>query len=147
MPGSSDAATRLTAAERRARVVRLRIGGWSFEAIGEALDPPVSMQRAHQLYEDALRRIVAEHVDEHRQTDLARLDLLWRGVAPEAMQGSPRHVLAAVRVLERRAKMIGYDAPTKVEQHITIEEQTALDREIEQLLAERDRRALSDGRD
>ena len=143
--GASDPETRLNAAERRARVVRLRLGGWSYEAIGAALDPPVSMQRAHQLYQDALRRIVAEPVDEHRKTDLERLDLLWRGVLTDAMQGSPKHVIAAVRVLERRAKILGYDAPTKVEQRITVEEVSELDREIEQLLAERDRHARGDG--
>jgi hypothetical protein len=43
-------------------------------------------------------------------------------------------------VLERRSRLLGLDAPTRTEVHMTGEEMDALDREIEQLLAQRDGR-------
>jgi hypothetical protein len=45
-------------------------------------------------------------------------------------------------VLERRARMLGLDAPTRSQVTMTVEEVDALDREIEQLLGQQ---GLGDG--
>lgn len=124
-------------AERRAQVMRLRLAGLPFDQIGAQLDPPVSMQRAYQLYRDALARVVREPTEDVLTADLERLDLLWRAMLTRAAAGSARHAEIALRVLERRARMLGLDAPTKTEAKVTFtaEEVDQLDREIEQLLA------------
>jgi hypothetical protein len=124
-------------AERRAQVMRMRLAGHDFETIGAALDPPVSMQRAHQLYLDALHRVVKEPTEDVLRADLERLDLLWRAMVSRAQRGSARHAEVCLRVLERRAKMLDLDAPTRVAARVTYtdDELTQLDREIEALLA------------
>jgi hypothetical protein len=131
----SSAGTRLAAAERRARVLRLRLAGYQFDQIGAMLDPPVSMQRAHQLYVSALAQVVREPASELVKADLERVDILWRTALTHALQGSARWAEVALRCLERRARMVGYDAPTRSEVRMSVEEVDELDREIEQLLA------------
>ncbi len=45
----------------------------------------------------------------------SRLDALWRVAYRQAKAGEPGAVLAAVKVLERQAKLEGLDAPVKSE--------------------------------
>jgi hypothetical protein len=132
MPHAAD---RLRTAERRAEVLRLRLAGLQFADIAAQLDPPVSKQRAHQLYRAALAEVVREPGEAVIKAELLRLDMLWRALLPQALRGSARHVEVAVRLLERRARMLGLDAPTRAEVHLTGEEVEALDTEIEALLA------------
>jgi hypothetical protein len=131
------AADRLRQAERRAEVLRLRLAGLEFADIAARLDPPVSKQRAHQLYRAALAEVVREPASEIITAEVLRLDLLWRALLPAVVRGSARHTEVAVRVAERRARMLGLDAPTRTEV-LTID---AIDAEIRQLEAELARRA------
>jgi hypothetical protein len=134
MPGPYG---RQVQAERRAQVMTLRLAGLPFNQIGAQLDPPVSAQRAHQLYLDALARVVKEPAEDVLKADLERLDLLWRAMLTRAAAGSARHAEVALRVLERRARMLGLDAPTRTVAKVsfTDDEEAQLDREIEALLA------------
>jgi hypothetical protein len=134
---SASVAARVRAQERRAQVLRLRLAGVPFDQIGQQLDPPVTRQRAHQLYRDALAQIVREPAEEVVKADLERLDMLWRALIARALAGSARHAEVGIRVLERRAKMLGLDAPTRTEV-LTLD---AIDAEIRQLEAELARRA------
>jgi hypothetical protein len=131
----SSAAARLRAAERRRDVLTWRVAGQSFEAIGARLAPPVSRQRAHQLYLSALAEVTREPAEDALLADLERLDLLWRAALEQALAGSAQWAAVALRVLERRARILGYDAPARAEVHMTVEEVDQLDAEIEQLLA------------
>lgn len=54
-------------ARRKAQVLTLKREGLTFEQIGQRLDPPVSRQRAHQLYWDAIAEIKAPAVAAMRQ--------------------------------------------------------------------------------
>jgi hypothetical protein len=67
-----------------------------------------------------------------RDLDSQRLDLMFAGLIAEpiydekgrlvsggAYGGEPQSVSAAVKVLERRAKLLGLDAPTKVKAEVT----------------------------
>jgi hypothetical protein len=132
---NADPAARARAAERRAQVLRLRLAGVPFDQIGQQLDPPCSMQRAYQLYRSALRQIIRDPGEELIKADLERLDMLWRAVIARALAGSARHAEVGIRVLERRARLLGLDAPTRSEVRLTVEEAEALDAEIEALLA------------
>lgn len=72
MPTSVRSVQAITAAERRAEVVRLRRSRASFAEIGQALG--VSRQRAHKLYVQELAKIPATQVEEHRAEELALID-------------------------------------------------------------------------
>jgi hypothetical protein len=144
------------AARRRAQVVQLRLAGANFEEIGQQLG--VSDTRAHQLWTDALDRTTKEPTDQWRELELQRLDQL-QAAAAEVLQsthhviqtgkvvvddqGRPyvdhRPVLAAVntlvRVMERRARLLGLDAPARVDTTVdgTLTTVDVIDREIERV--------------
>jgi len=108
---------RLTAAERRARVIQLRRSRVTFEEIGKALG--ISRQRAHKIYSDALRELPARDLAEHRAEELTLIDDALRALMIIAHD---QGVHARTRVeawnaargwAERKARMLGLDAPTQ----------------------------------
>lgn len=50
-----------------------------------------------------------------KDLELQRCDAMTQGLWPDVEKGDPKAVLAAVRVSERRARLIGLDAPAKTE--------------------------------
>lgn len=122
--------------QRRAdEILRLRNQGMPFTAIGDRYG--ITRQRAHQIWQHALAAIPAEAVHEARAQQSERLDSLLV-TANEVLIREHIHVsqgkvvlhdgvpvrddgptLAAigmiVRIEERRARLLGLDAPTKSE--------------------------------
>src|SRR6476659_5227234 len=116
-PSTKRAADEITTAERRARVVELRRERKSFAEIGAALG--VSVQRAHTIYREALAAIPAQHVEEHRAEELALIDDAINDLLDLARDHSmPRTAVEAWTSIrgwaERKAKLLGLDAPTQV---------------------------------
>jgi hypothetical protein len=56
-----------------------------------------------------------ESADELRKVEVARLDLLYLKMSPLADQGSMGAVDRCLRIMERRARLLGLDAPTKTD--------------------------------
>ena len=54
-----------------------------------------------------------EVADETRQLEVERLDALWRIMFAKAMAGSHQAVDRCLAIQDRRAKLLGLDAPTK----------------------------------
>lgn len=144
-------AQKITTAERQARVIELRRKGTSFEEIGADLG--VTRQRAHKIYETALKAIPGMEVAQYRAEQAERLDDLLReayavlgrdhltvshghvvrigepelddegepvireGAGAPVLDDGPK--LQAVRTIlaieERRARLLGLDAPVKAE--------------------------------
>lgn len=95
----------------------LRLEGLTVEEVGKRLVPPVSKQRASVILRDALRELnedIAETADEMRRIELERLDELLKSLWPG--RKSPRVTDTILRISERRAKLTGIDAPTRLEQ-------------------------------
>jgi hypothetical protein len=155
----SRAEQQATAARRRAQVVQMRLAGASFEEIGQQLG--VTDSRAHQLWTDALDRTAKEPADRWRALELQRLDQLQ--AAATAVLHATHHVihsakvvvddqsrpyvdhgpvLAAVntlvRVMERRARVLGLDAPARVDAKVdgTLTTMDAIDAHIAELEAQ-----------
>ncbi len=146
--------TKTETAERRRRALQLRQAGASLTQIGEHLG--VSESRACRIVQDALAAVVREPADEVRQLELARLDQLWveatkvlrrthitvsnGRVAIDPRTEQPLEddgpVLNAIdrllKIQERRAKLLGLDAPSK----LTVLTEDAVDAEIRRLVAE-----------
>ncbi len=122
---------RAEAAERQAKALQLRLGGASFEQIGRQLGG-ITPQRAHQLYKQALNRVVRQPNQEIIDLEVARLDQLLVAMWPKAMGGSGWAVDRCLGIMKRRAELLGLDAPTRHEV-MTID---AIDAEIRQLEAE-----------
>jgi anti-sigma factor RsiW len=118
----------IESAERTARALELRKGGATYAMIGEDLG--VSEARAHQIVNDALTAIVAEPAEKVRKLEIERIDhmlsVAW-ATATNAMSevttvdaSSLDMILKAqagvLKLMERRAKLTGLDAPEKVEE-------------------------------
>jgi hypothetical protein len=113
MPTKGHDARRLRAADRRALVLDLRRSGESFRTIAERLRTPLST--VHKDYDRALsaaRALESTEAEQQRALDLLRLDRWLSRLAPFCEAGSPAHVGMALRVLERRARLLGLDAPS-----------------------------------
>jgi hypothetical protein len=103
-------------ADRRARAFSLRRAGASYRAIAQQLS--VSLATA---YDDVnaelmeLREQTKADAEAVREIELHRCDEMILGLWPAVRRGDPKAVSAAVRVSERRSKLLGLDAPSKSE--------------------------------
>jgi hypothetical protein len=104
---------RLTAVERQRAALELRKAGKSYEAIAQELGygGPSS---AHNAVKAALRKTLQEPADDLRALEVARMDAMLDGLWPKVLDGNPRAVEVAIKVLERRARLLGLDAPQKI---------------------------------
>lgn len=101
---------------RTARALELRSSGLSYRAIAAALG--VSEFAAYYDVQDELGRldpVIKKQAERLRDLEATRLDRLWLALQSGIKAGKPGAIMAAVRVMERRAKLFGLDAPTKVE--------------------------------
>ena len=111
-PGKAEAA-----AARRLQAIQLRMGGASYRAIAERLG--VSDAQAFNDVKAELAKIAkltsaeAEHV---RTIELERLDAMTLALWSKAEQGDQGAIDRLLRVMERRSKLMGLDAPTSIRQ-------------------------------
>jgi hypothetical protein len=116
MPHSRSSPTRVQAAERRSKALELRKSGLTFAQIGRALG--CSEQRAHKVVTEELGRLNsqrAEQAAEVTRLELQRLDDLLLGLWDSAKAGDLQAVDRALKIMERRARLLGIDAPEKQE--------------------------------
>lgn len=94
--------------------VELRLGGYSYERIAEAQG--VSKSTAHRRVQAAMAATLQEPADELRRMELERLDRLFGVMYERAMtngKDAARAAEMALKTMERRAKMLGLDAPER----------------------------------
>jgi len=100
--------------ELQAKALELRRGGAGFVEIGEKLG--VGKSTAHRLIEasmaDARAQILAS-VDELRAEEVSRLDGMLAKLYPKAAEGDVQAIDRVVKIGERRAKLLGLDAPVR----------------------------------
>ena len=95
----------------------LRKKGYSQTAIGEQLGITQSaVSRCLKRYLEKLRAEILEDAEEVRAMELERLDAMLVPMLRLATEeGDPQSVDRALRIMERRAKLLGLDAPTRTE--------------------------------
>lgn len=118
-PASSPA--RIDQRARAVEATRLRAEGVPYREIADRFGYP-SENAANKAVLALLRRSEAEAVDDLRALDAERLDYLTRvtleGIAASAQSPnglSAPLVSAAVRISERRSRLLGLDAPQQVQ--------------------------------
>lgn len=115
--------------ETMVKAAHLRASGASFREIGEALG--IDYSWARDLVIRALEQATYEAADVMRTQEGARLDRMQRAVWPAAITGDIPAVNTVLKIMERRAKLFGLDAPVKVETDVAIG--TGVDAEVERL--------------
>jgi hypothetical protein len=73
-------------------------------------------------------------VNELREQELDRLDRLQRNVWAQALNGDLQAVQVALRIIDRRAKLLGLDTPVRQEILIEQIDNSTVDREIQRLV-------------
>jgi hypothetical protein len=112
-PNSPKHALMATQAER---ALALRVEGKTLQAIADELD--VSKTTAHNIVVGALNEVRAtnkELAQLHLQLELERCDQLQAALAEKIAKGDVRAVEASIKVMDRRAKLLGLDAAQKLE--------------------------------
>ncbi|MHB8867449.1 MAG: hypothetical protein ACYC6T_08080 [Thermoleophilia bacterium] len=143
-PESAGSARRVAARKREADALELRLGGATYEQIAPRLGYK-NRSGAMRAVKRALDKLISpEDVESLRQLELERLDRLLLGIWSSAVRGNPAAIDRVLKILERRARILGIDAPERRElsgpgggpiqhEHHT---ETELDREIGRLLGD-----------
>lgn len=138
--GAKQKAKELEIEVRRAKVAKLKLGGISLRQIAQELG--CSLGTVHSDLEAVLARTVDtadEHIRMERDVSLGRCEVALRAIWPRICRGDVEAINAFVRLDQRRAKLLGLDAPTKQELSgpdggpIPVAAQTSLEQKLESL--------------
>jgi len=123
-----------TTLEKEAKVLELRRGGLTFDMIADRLGY-ASASGAHKAYVTACNRIVYADVVETRKIEMDRLDIAQAAIWTNVIAGEVPSVIALMKIMERRARLLGLDMPTKAQIEVNIYEHDAIDSEVKRLVA------------
>ena len=113
MAGESKASEkRIAAAERQARALELRKAGLGYAAIARQLNY-AGPSGAYKAITTALGALTREPARELLNLELARLDDLLLGLWADARKGNVAKVDRVLKIMARRAALLGLDAPTR----------------------------------
>lgn len=104
---------RIEAVERQRKAVELRKAGMSYEAIADELGY-AGKSGAYKAVSSALTRTLQEPADELRALELARLDDMLKGLWVNARKGNVYAIDRVLKIMQRRAELLGLDAPKTV---------------------------------
>ena len=96
-------------------VVELRIQGHDYDVIGSLLG--IKPDKAQQLVSEAMNAIaapLADTLEAVRNLDLKRLDKMLIPFMASACEGDPHSAAVVLKIMERRAQLLGLDAPKNV---------------------------------
>jgi len=99
------------AAVRQLKALDLRKAGLTYQAIGDRLG--ISRQAAHKLVKaavDAVKADSAESASDLIAIESQRLDHMQVALWSSAMKGDPKSIDRILRIMERRARLLGLDA-------------------------------------
>ena len=103
--------------EREQQVVKLRRAGHTWDEIATIVGYAYP-SGAHDAYVRASIRVVADDVKAIRELETERLDNLLNAVWADAMTGDIPAGTQALRIMERRAKLLGLDQPVKIQAEV-----------------------------
>ena len=125
--------------EKERKVLEYRRGGLTFDLIAERLGY-ANASGAHKAYQSACRRIVVEDVVAIRNAEIDRLDIAQAAIWGDVVNGADaqeraRAILALIKIMERRARLLGLDVPVKSQVEVNIYDRDSIDAEVARLVA------------
>jgi hypothetical protein len=120
--------------ERENKVLELRSQSFTWRAIAESVGY-ASGAGALKAYMRAIKRQQQEPVEAALFMELSRLDELQSTYWEPAVQGNMRAGEFVLKIMDRRAKFLGLDAPTKIQAEVVSYEGGAgsLDAEVDRI--------------
>jgi hypothetical protein len=120
--------------DKERRVLELRRAGVTYDQIAQEVGYS-NASGAYHAFTRALKRTLNNAGSEElRELEVDRLDRLQRFAWAQAAQGNLRAIETILRIMQRRARLLGLDAPIKQEV-TTYEGGTDIDREVQRLVA------------
>jgi hypothetical protein len=116
MSRSKTSRKSLIAEEKRQKAIDLRRLGCTYREIADQIG--ASPGYSFKLVTQALKRIrqeTNEIAEDARTLELERLDNLWRYAYQAVINGDVAAIDKAVKVMDRRARLLGLDAPSRQE--------------------------------
>ena len=107
-PTGAGSARRLAVRKKATDALELRLAGNKWEEIAKQVGYKLA-STAYNAVSDMLDQIACERVEEYRILELARLDSLQAGHWKAAIAGNVAAGNFILRVMERRAKLLGLD--------------------------------------
>ncbi len=104
----------IEAAERTRLALELRLAGHTYQAIADQFGY-ANRSGVYKAIAKAVRAIPAEAAAELRVMELCRLDAMFVPHYRRAVTGNGDDTLKCLKIMERRAKLLGLDAPAKRE--------------------------------
>ena len=98
---------------RELKALDLRLAGASYRQIGVQLS--VSHVQAFRDVQRVLREIAKEPALEVRAVELGRLDKLMLAHWPRAIKGDVKATTMVLQIMDRRARLLGLDAPQRID--------------------------------
>lgn len=114
--------------------LQLRLEGQSFRAIAEATGIPLAT--VHARVEAAIALDVNPKAEQLRAIECERLDLYLARLKVRIDKGDTAAIQTALRISERRSKLLGLDMPQCFEASISSHEVTQQDIELAELIRE-----------
>lgn len=102
------------AIDNQLKALELRKAGVSYQRIADTLGYK-SASGAHKAVQTALKKTLQEPADDLRKLELERLDSAAAAIYPSVKQGQYGAIDRWIKIMERRAKLLGLDAPTKAD--------------------------------
>ncbi len=103
----------LNALEKQMQALELRKAGVSYSRVAEVLGY-ASASGAHKAVSSALKKTLQEPAAELRTLEIERLDAMLSAIWASVKQGQYGAQDRALKIMERRAKLLGLDAPVKI---------------------------------
>lgn len=106
------AARQVRIAEKKRLALEMRAQGKSYQEIADALGY-ADRSGPWELVQTALREMVQEPADIVRQLELERLDRALEALWPQVQRGDVLAIDRLIKIMDRRSRYLGLDAPTK----------------------------------
>ena len=106
-------AARLDTAKKRAQVLELATAGFSFREIATKVGY-AGPSGAYRAFQSGLRQIVQPRAEEYLQLEIARIDELVSVLWPLGKSGDLKAIDRLLKLMKRRAELLGLDAPQRV---------------------------------
>jgi hypothetical protein len=133
MPNHNAAVPSPELVDREIKVLELRRAGLTWQRIAEQVGY-ADHTGAYAAYKRAIKRTQQQPADELREAEIDRLDRLQLAVWPKAMNGDNNSITTILRIMERRARLLGLDMPVKIAQDVTVwEGGESIDRAVRDL--------------
>lgn len=131
----ANAARKAQVAERRTKAITLRLAGMDYDTIAARLGYAGKAAACKDITRALAQNLadLGRTADELREVELARLDRLQAAAWAPAVGGELRAIDTVLRIIDRRCRLLGLDAPVRAEV-LTISDVDAQIRDLVQQL-------------